>query len=100
MAKKPGKIEAARELEHLAKEIAEHDRRYYQHDAPTMSDADYDALRLRNDELEAQFPDLVRPDSPSRRVGAGPSEKFGKVQHLVTMLSLANGFADDDVIEF
>ncbi|MBM3520536.1 MAG: NAD-dependent DNA ligase LigA, partial [Alphaproteobacteria bacterium] len=92
--------EAAIELEHLAAEIAEHDRRYHGEDWPTISDADYDALRRRNEEIEARFPDLVRPDSPSRRVGARASEKFGKVRHLVPMLSLSNGFTEDDVRDF
>ncbi len=61
--------EAAAELERLAREIAEHDRRYHGEDAPIISDADYDALRIRNAEIEARFPELVRADSPSRSVG-------------------------------
>jgi len=93
-------IEAAAELAHLAREIAAHDRRYYQHDAPVISDAEYDALRQRNEAIEARFPDLVRADSPSKRVGAGPAEKFSKVPHKVPMLSLANGFSADDVRDF
>ncbi len=92
--------EAAAELEWLAEEIARHDEAYYREDAPVISDAEYDALRQRNDMLEAEFPDLVRTDSPSRRVGAAPSEKFGKVRHAVPMLSLGNAFADEDVAEF
>lgn len=94
------KTEAAKELERLAKLIAEHDRRYYQEDQPTVSDAEYDALRARNAEIEAAFPDLVRPDSPSLRVGAAPSDKFEKVEHEVPMLSLGNAFSDEDVIDF
>ncbi|HMT15183.1 MAG TPA: NAD-dependent DNA ligase LigA, partial [Aestuariivirga sp.] len=70
------------------------------HDAPVMTDADYDALRLRLQAIEAQFPDLLKPDSPSLKVGAKPLEKFGKVRHRVPMLSLANGFSDEDVTEF
>jgi DNA ligase (NAD+) len=93
-------LEAAAELEWLAEEIARHDEAYYREDAPSLSDAEYDALRRRNDELEAEFPDLVRADSPSKRVGATPSEKFGKVRHAVSMLSLGNAFADEDVAEF
>ena len=93
-------IEAAAELAHLAKEIAEHDRRYYAEDQPSISDAAYDALRLRNEAIETRFPDLVREDSPSRRVGAAAAEKFGKVQHRVPMLSLSNGFSDEDVTDF
>jgi DNA ligase (NAD+) len=92
--------EAAAELERLATEIAAHDRRYYQDDAPSVSDADYDALRQRNAAIEARFPDLVRADSPSRRVGAAPVGRFAKVRHRVPMLSLDNAFADQDVTEF
>ena len=93
-------LEAAAELETLATEIAAHDRAYHEQDAPVISDADYDALRLRNTAVEARFPDLARADSPSRRVGSGPAEKFGKVRHAVPMLSLSNGFSDEDVVEF
>ncbi|TCT13512.1 DNA ligase (NAD+) [Tepidamorphus gemmatus] len=92
--------EAAAELEQLAHEIAAHDRRYYQEDAPIISDAEYDALRQRNAAIEAAFPDLVRPDSPSLRIGAAPSEKFAKVRHKVPMLSLDNAFDEDDVAAF
>ena len=92
--------DAAIELERLAREIAEHDRRYHGEDAPTISDADYDALRLRNAAIEARFPDLIRPDSPSHRVGAKASEKFAKVIHARPMLSLDNAFADEDVGDF
>ena len=106
MAKAPAAVdgltplEAAAELERLTAEIAEHDRAYHEQNQPTIADADYDALRLRNEAIEALFPDLVRADSPSRRVGSGPSEKFGKVRHAVPMLSLANGFSDEDATEF
>ncbi len=93
-------LEAADELERLAAELARHDEAYYREDEPEISDADYDALRRRNEEIEAAFPDLVLADSPSRRVGAAPSEKFGKVRHAVSMLSLGNAFADEDVHEF
>jgi DNA ligase (NAD+) len=92
--------EAAAELKRLAVEIAEHDKRYYQQDAPTISDADYDTLRKRNAELEAAFPELILASSPSNVVGAAPQEKFGKIQHRLPMLSLANAFADEDVGEF
>src|ERR671937_608136 len=88
------------ELERLAAEIGAHDRRYYQEDAPTVSDALYDALRRRNEEIEGRFPALVRADSPSRSVGAQPSQKFAKVRHTVPMLSLGNAFADAEVAEF
>jgi DNA ligase (NAD+) len=92
--------EAAAELARLAAEIAEHDRRYHVEDTPVITDAAYDELRRRNDEIEARFPDLVRDDSPSRRVGASAVAKFGKVQHRVPMLSLSNGFSDEDVRDF
>jgi DNA ligase (NAD+) len=93
-------VQAKAELKRLAAEIGAHDKRYYQEDAPTVSDATYDALRRRNDEIEARFPELVREDSPSRRVGAQPSQKFAKVRHNVAMLSLGNAFSDDEVAEF
>ncbi len=92
--------EAEKELDRLAREIAEHDRRYHAEDAPTISDADYDALRRRNAAIEERFPVLVRPDSPSHRVGAKVSEKFAKVVHRRPMLSLDNAFSDEDVAEF
>jgi DNA ligase (NAD+) len=92
--------EAAEELGVLAAEIARHDRAYHQQDAPLITDADYDALRRRNAEIEAQFPHLVREDSPSRRVGAPPAGAFGKVRHRVPMLSLDNAFDADDFEEF
>ncbi|MGN6149502.1 MAG: NAD-dependent DNA ligase LigA [Rhizomicrobium sp.] len=92
--------EAKKELEGLASEIAEHDRRYHADDAPTISDADYDALRKRNLAIETRFPKLIRADSPSHRVGSAVSDKFKKVVHRVPMLSLDNAFADEDVEEF
>jgi DNA ligase (NAD+) len=92
--------EAARELRRLASEIAAHDRRYYQEDAPAVSDAEYDALRQRNLAIEARFPELKRPDSPSEKVGAAPQGKFATVRHAVPMLSLENAFSDDDVRSF
>src|SRR5438874_1159203 len=92
--------QAKAELERLAAEIGAHDRHYYQKDAPKVSDAAYDALRRRNEEIEARFPALVRADSPSRSVGAQPSQKFAKVRHAVPMLSLGNAFSDAEVAEF
>ena len=92
--------EAAAELADLATEIAAHDAAYYQDDAPAISDADYDALRRRNDAIEAAFPQLKRADSPSDKVGATPNGAFGKVEHAVAMLSLGNAFGDADVAEF
>ncbi len=92
--------EAASELKRLAAEIAHHDQLYYQADAPEISDAEYDELRKRNDAVEARFPDLVRADSPSHRVGAPVSETFAKVRHRVPMLSLGNAFDDEEVADF
>ena len=101
--KSPDQLSLAKakaELKRLAAEIAEHDVRYYSHDAPTISDAEYDQLRLRNAAIEERFPELVLAETPSKRVGAAPQEKFGKVQHRVPMLSLGNAFEDGDVEEF
>ena len=92
--------QAAAELARLAAEVAEHDRLYHAEDAPRISDADYDALRRRNDAVEARFPDLIRADSPNFRVGAAPAEAFSKVRHIRPMLSLENAFEDGDVREF
>ncbi|MFN4169733.1 MAG: NAD-dependent DNA ligase LigA [Pannonibacter phragmitetus] len=92
--------QAAAELQRLASEIAFHDARYHSEDAPVISDADYDALRQRNAAIEARFPELMRTDSPSERVGAAPADGFGKVTHAVPMLSLDNAFADEDVRDF
>jgi DNA ligase (NAD+) len=92
--------QAVRELERLAREMAEHDERYFNEDAPTISDAEYDALKRRNAAIEARFPELVRPDSASRRVGAPVSAQFAPVVHGVPMLSLDNAFEDEEVAEF
>ena len=91
---------AAEELERLAREIARHNRLYHSEDAPEISDADYDSLVRRNAELEARFPHLVRPDSPSRQVGAAPAAHLSKVRHALPMLSLENAFSDTEVLEF
>jgi DNA ligase (NAD+) len=93
-------VEAAEELARLAGDLAEHDRRYFQDDAPLVPDAEYDELKRRNATIEARFPDLVRADSPSRRVGAARAEAFSPVEHRVPMLSLDNAFSDADAAEF
>lgn len=92
--------EARAELARLAEEIAHHDYLYNTQDNPEISDADYDALRQRNLAIEERFPQLVRDDSPSRKVGAIVSEKFEKVTHSIPMLSLDNAFSDEDVADF
>ncbi|MEM6499114.1 MAG: NAD-dependent DNA ligase LigA [Pseudomonadota bacterium] len=92
--------EATLELQWLAAEISRHDALYYQNDAPEISDADYDLLRQRNIAIEARFPDLVLPESPSERVGSAPADAFGKVRHRVPMLSLGNAFDEADVVDF
>jgi DNA ligase (NAD+) len=96
LTEKQAKAEHAR----LAAEIAGHDRRYYQDDAPTVSDAEYDALRRRYNALEQRFPQLRTLESLTQRVGAAPSARFAKVQHAVPMLSLDNAFSEDDVLDF
>jgi DNA ligase (NAD+) len=92
--------EAKGDLARLAAEIAHHDQLYYAKDAPEVSDAEYDELRRRNTAIEARFPELIRADSPSRRVGAAPAAGFAKVTHRVPMLSLENAFAEEDVRDF
>ncbi|MFJ6323362.1 MULTISPECIES: NAD-dependent DNA ligase LigA [unclassified Rhizobium] len=92
--------EAAAALAYLAAEIARNDALYHGKDAPEISDADYDALKRRNDAIEARFPALTRADSPSRRVGAAPSETFTPVVHARPMLSLDNTFSQEDVEDF
>ncbi len=92
--------QARAELARLAAEIARHDKLYFQKDDPQISDAAYDALRVRNTEIEARFPYLKRADSPSDRVGSAPAGGFAKVMHSTPMLSLGNAFSDADVTDF
>ncbi|KWV46581.1 aromatic ring-opening dioxygenase LigA [Rhizobium altiplani] len=92
--------DAAAELERLAKEIARNDELYHGEDRPAISDAEYDALKRRNDAIEARFPELIREDSPSRRVGIAPSVTFAPVVHARPMLSLDNTFSQEDVQDF
>ncbi len=96
LTEKQAKAEHAR----LAAEIAGHDRRYYQDDAPSVSDAAYDALRRRYGAIEERFPQLRTLESLTQRVGAAPSGRFAKVRHAVPMLSLDNAFAEEDVVDF
>ncbi len=92
--------EAVEELTRLADAIAAHDIRYYQEDQPSVSDADYDALKQRNAAIEAAFPHLIRENSPSLRVGAARAEQFSPVEHGVPMLSLDNAFSNEEAAEF
>jgi DNA ligase (NAD+) len=94
------KAQAKVELMRLALELEGHDKRYYQDDAPVVTDAEYDALRQRFNAIEKRFPEFVTSDSPSQKVGAAPSGKFKKVRHAVPMLSLDNAFAEQDVLDF
>src|SRR2546430_16014054 len=96
LTEKQAKAEHAR----LAAEIKRHDASYYQKDAPTVSDADYDALRRRYEQIEQKFPDLRTLESVSLRVGAQPARGFAKVRHAVPMLSLSNAFSTEEVAEF
>ncbi|MFT6452771.1 MAG: DNA ligase (NAD+) [Halocynthiibacter sp.] len=92
--------QAASELERLAEILLRANVAYHSKDAPQITDADYDAAKLRNAQIEARFPELKRKDSPSDQVGAAPSEGFAKITHTVRMLSLSNGFSDEDIVEF
>jgi DNA ligase (NAD+) len=92
--------EAAAEHARLEAEIAAHDKRYYQEDAPTVSDAEYDALRRRYEAIEKKFPEMQSAASLTRKVGAAPAARFKKVRHAVPMLSLGNAFSEEDVSEF
>lgn len=92
--------EAKAELERIAKEMAKSDIAYYQNDEPYLSDAEYDALKRRNAELEAVFPQLVRADSPSKKIGAPLQSGFGKVPHRFPMLSLGDVFSIEEVEDF
>ena len=92
--------EAAVELAYLAAEIARSDNAYYQNDEPYLTDAEYDRLKHRNTAIEKIFPDLVRADSPSKRVGAAVQSKFNKIEHRFPMLSLADVFSIEEVEDF
>src|SRR3984957_16779068 len=94
------KAQAKVEHMRLALELEGHDRRYYQDDAPDVTDAEYDALRLRFNAVEKRFPEFVSAESPSQKGGAAPSGRFKKVRHPIPMLSLHNAFAEEGVVDF
>src|SRR3954468_24263210 len=96
LTQKQAKAEHAR----LHAELTEHDKRYYQNDAPTITDAEYDALRTRYGEIEQRFPDLRTLESLTLKVGTAPTGRFAKIRHAVPMLSLDNAFSDEDVTRF
>jgi len=101
VTKKLSEADAANELMRLARKIAKHNRLYHAEDSPEISDADYDALVKRNNELEEAFPHLVRDDSPNKQVGAAvAASPLSKVAHEQRMYSLDNGFADEDIAEW
>ena len=93
-------VEAREELTRLAEVLLRANELYHVKDAPEMSDADYDALKRRNAEIEARFPELKRADSPTDQIGARPSDGFAKVTHAMRMMSLGNAFDDTDVTDF
>ena len=92
--------EAETEVTLLTAQIGKADAAYHQNDAPIMSDGEYDALRIRLEAIVSHFPELETDDSPTKRVGAAPSQGFRKVRHAVPMLSLGNAFSEEDVTEF
>jgi len=93
-------IEASAEIDSLSKKLAEHDTAYFQNDQPNVADFEYDALRCRLEVIEEAFPELIKLDSPSNRVGVSPAVGFKKIHHSVPMLSLSNAFYSKDVTEF
>jgi DNA ligase (NAD+) len=92
--------EPIQEIETLREQIRYHNTRYYTMDAPEITDAEYDRLFRRLQQLEEAHPELVTPDSPTRQVGAAPLKAFAPVRHQVPMLSLQNAFSDSEIIEF
>ncbi len=100
MKENPTFFEAQFEAEELKGQIRHHDKKYYQDSAPLISDAEYDKLRIRLEDLEALYPQLITPDSPTQKIGSAPQEKFAKVKHSKPMLSLGNAFEMEDVADF
>ncbi|WP_406568128.1 NAD-dependent DNA ligase LigA [Caldinitratiruptor microaerophilus] len=96
----PGREQAAARIAELVEQIEYHNHRYYVLDDPVISDAEYDALMRELQDLEAAYPDLRRPDSPTQRVGGAPLPDFPKVRHDPPMLSLDNAFGEDELRDF
>src|SRR5437899_7691359 len=97
----PGdQAQVAKRVAQLRREIAQHDRRYYEEAAPTISDREYDRLYKELVDLETQFPELVTPDSPTQRVGGKPLRAFAQIEHRVPMLSLDNTYSEEEVVNF
>lgn len=94
------RAQAEKELADLSKTLGHASLAYYQDDAPDLTDAEFDSLKRRNAAIEARFPELARPDSPTEQIGATPGSGFSKVKHAVRMLSLGNAFDDGDVTAF
>src|SRR4029450_11477668 len=92
--------QAATRIEQLRREIREHEKRYYEEAAPTISDRDYDRFYKELVDLEAKFPELVTPESPTQRVGGTPLQAFDQIQHRVPMLSLDNTYSEEEVANF
>src|SRR5213595_1413354 len=100
MMKNMTEAEARARVETLRRDITEHNRRYYEEAAPTISDREYDRLYKELVDLETQFPELVTPDSPTQRVGGKPLRAFAQIQHRVPMLSLDNTYSEEEVVNF
>ena len=98
--KTPARAQAARRIEALRREIVHHEKKYYVDNDPQISDAEYDGLIKELEGLEALHPDLISPDSPTRRVGGAPAEGFETVRHRVAMMSLDNVYSVEDLEEF
>src|SRR3954470_16801643 len=96
----PEEKEAAKRIAALRSEIEEHNRRYYEEAAPTISDREYDALYRELADLEKKFPDLATSDSPTQRTGDKPLKAFGQITHRIPMLSLDNTYSEEEVTDF
>src|SRR5438046_10592775 len=100
MMKNMTEAEACARIETLRRDITEHNRRYYEEAAPTISDREYDRLYKELVDLETQFPDLITPHSPTQRVGGKPLKAFEQVSHVIPMLSLDNTYSEEEVKNF